>query len=164
MKIRRSYKISLTLLGLNTLFLSGCDNGPSKEQKQVWLLEQETKAADSLTPKDREAAEWEYNNWTPEEKATREAESRERGYRDDRRLPWWVYWMIFNSLMSPSHGYMGFRPSYFYSPSFQNYQRRFSSGSSGGFLSKGSGSFDGSGSAVARGGFGSRAGGSSTSS
>ena len=68
MKIRRSCKISLTLLGLSTLFLSGCDNRPSLEQKQAWLLEQEAKAADNLTPQDREAAEWEYNNWTPEEK------------------------------------------------------------------------------------------------
>jgi uncharacterized membrane protein YgcG len=164
MKIKRSCKISLTLLGLSTLFLSGCDNGPSLEQKQAWLLEQETKAADSLTPQDKEAAEWEYNNWTPEEKAAREQESRQRGYRDDPRLPWWVYWMIFNALMSPYNMYTGFRPSYYYSPSFQTYQRRFTSGSSDGFVSKGSGSFDGRGSAVTRGGFGSRASGRGASS
>jgi len=73
-------------------------------------MEQETKAADSLTPQEREAAEWEYNNWTPEEKAGREQASRERGYRDDPRLPWWVYWMIFNSLMSPYNTYTGSGP------------------------------------------------------
>ncbi len=142
MKIKRSCKISLTLLGLSTLFVTACDNGPSIEQKRAWLMEQETKAADSLTPQEREAAEWEYNNWTPEEKAAREKESRERGYRDDPRLPWWVYWMIFNSLMSPYNTYTGFRPSYYYSPSFQSYQRRLTSGSGAGF-SSGSGSFDG---------------------
>jgi hypothetical protein len=161
MKIKRSCKISLTLLGLSTLFVTACDNGPSIEQKRAWLMEQETKAADSLTPQEREAAEWEYNNWTPEEKAAREKESRERGYRDDPRLPWWVYWMIFNSLMSPYNTYTGFRPSYYYSPSFQS--RRLTSGSGAGF-SSGSGSFDGRGSAVTRGGFGSRASGKGASS
>ena len=109
MKIKRSRKISLTLLGLSTLFLSGCDNGPSLEKKQAWLLEQETKAADSLTPQDKEVQSGSTTTGTPEEKAAWEQESRERGYRDDPRLPWWVYWMIFNSLMSPYNMYTGFR-------------------------------------------------------
>jgi hypothetical protein len=164
MQRRRSNRITLTLMGVSSVFLASCDNRPTPEQRREWLADQELQAGKTLSTDDRQKADQEYGNWTAEQKNTREKESRQNGYREDSGLPWWVYWMIFNSLVSPNNRYTGYRPSYFYSRSFQDYQNQLrraqnssgsyrSGGFAGGYSGSGSSSRDGG---VTRDGFGSR--------
>jgi hypothetical protein len=154
--------VTLTLLGLSSVFLVGCDNRPTPEQRQAWLQDQENQAAKSLSPDEQAKANQEYQGWTAEQKDSREKESRMNGYREDSGLPWWVYWMLFSNLISRNNGYTGFRPNYYYSRPFQDYQTRLnqSRSSSGSFRSGGfSGSHSySSGGGVSRGGFGSSGG------
>lgn len=122
MKLKRSHKVSLTVLGVgaaSALFLSAYNHGPSLAQKQAELQKQEENAANSATAQDIDVATKEYESWTPQEKEDREKEARDEGYIYHSSFPWFVWWMIMNN----DKAYTGYRPAYYYSKTFQEYRQ-----------------------------------------